>query len=136
MADREGPTVRFINVDLDVYSSEELRPLVEAIEPHAYSFERPPGQASFEVNEASPTDPEAVIREFIRIVKSLPPPARQVWDRASKRVLDIGLQSGRQPFCVSYSISAATLREATDIGADIAVTMYAVDPAEEEPPTS
>ena len=123
----EKPTLRFINVDLDVESADELRPLIDAMDPHAYSLERPPGQASFEVNEPSPNDPEDVILDFIRIVKSLPPAARKVWDAASKRVFDIGLQSGRDPFRQSYSIGIETLRQATDIGAHIAITIYAVE---------
>jgi hypothetical protein len=127
----ERPTLRFINVDLDVESGEDLRPLIDAMEPHAYSLERPPGMASFEVNEASPTDPEAVVLEFIRLVKSLPPAARKVWDAASKRVFDIGLQSGRHPFRQSYTIGVDTLREAIAIGAHIVITIYALDPTED-----
>lgn len=127
----ERPTLRFINVDLDVESAEELRPLVDAMEPHAHSFERPPGLASFEINDPLPNDPEVVILEFIRIVKSLPPAARKVWDGASRRVFDIGLQSGRQPFRQSYGIGIDTLREVTGIGAHVAITIYALDPAEE-----
>jgi hypothetical protein len=129
----EGPTLRFINVDLDVTSADDLAPLIEALEPHTYSFERPPGQASFEINEPSPTDPEVVILELIRLVTSLPPAARRAWDAASKRVFDIGLQSGRHPFHRSYSIGIGTLREAIDIGAEIAITLYALDPTEEDP---
>jgi len=123
-----------MNVDLDVWSSQDLRPLTEAMEPHVFSFERPPGEASFEVNDPAPNDPEVVIREFIRIVKSLPPTARTVWDSASKRVFDVGLQSGRQPPSMSYSIGAETLREAADLKTDLVITLYAVDPAEDDPP--
>jgi hypothetical protein len=128
----EKPTLRFLNVDLDVESTAELRPLIDAMEPHAYSLEGPPGQASFEVNEASPDDPEGVILEFIRIVKSLPAAARQVWDAASKRVFDIGLQSGRHPFRQSYNIGIETLRQAANIGAHIKITIYALDPSEDD----
>jgi len=128
----ERATLRFINVDLDVESTEELSLLVEAMGPHSYSLERPPGQASFEINEASPNDPEVVILEFIQIVKSLPPAARKVWDGASKRVFDIGMQSGRHPSRVSCNIGVETLREAADIEADIAITIYALDPADDD----
>ena len=128
----ERATLRFINVDLDVESAEELQPLIDAMAPHAYSLERPPGQASFEVNDASPNDPEVVILEFIRIVKSLPAAARKVWDAASKRVFDIGLQSGRHPFLRSYNIGIETLRQAADIRAQIAITIYALDPSEDD----
>jgi len=129
----ERPTLRFINVDLDVESPEELRPLIEAMEPQAYLLERPPGRASFELNEGAPNGPEVAILEFIRIVKALPPAARKVWDGASKRVFDIGMQSGRHPFRVSHNIGIETLREAADIGSDITITMYAMDPADDDP---
>lgn len=132
----ERPTVRLINVDLDVDSSADLQPLVDAMEPHTFSLDRPPGRASFEVLDPSPSDPEAVIREFIQLVQSLPPAARRAWDAASKRVFDIGLQSGRHPFSQSYIIGPETLRDALDLGAHIAITLYAVDPADEEPQQS
>jgi hypothetical protein len=128
----ERATLRFINVDLDVESVDELQLLAAAMEPHAYSLTRPPGQASFEVNEADPKDPEAVILEFTRIVKSLPPEARRVWDGASKRVFDVGMQSGRHPSSVSCRIGVNTLREAADIDADIVITIYALDPADDD----
>jgi hypothetical protein len=77
-------------------------------------------------------DPETLILEFIRMVKSLPPAARKVWDGASKRVFDIGMQSGRRPFQTSYNIGPQALREAADIDAYIAITMYALDPADDD----
>jgi hypothetical protein len=134
MSARERGAPRFMNVDLDVWSSQDLRPLTEAMEPHVFSFERPPGQASFEVNDPAPNDPELVIREFIRIVKSLPPAARAAWDGASKRVFDIGLQSGRQPPGMSYGIGAETLQEAADLKTDLVITLYPADPAEDDSP--
>jgi hypothetical protein len=120
-----------MNVDLDVWSSQDLRPLTVAMEPHVFSFRRPPGEASFEVNDPAPSDPEVVMREFIRIVKSLPPTARAAWNAASKRVFDVGLRSGRLPPSRSYSIGAKTLREAADLKADLVITLYAVDPEED-----
>lgn len=132
MPSAEPATLRFINVDLDIESAEDLALLIAAMEPHAYSLARPPGSASFEINEPSPNDPDSVIQEFIRIVKSLPPAARRVWEGASKRVFDIGMQSGRHPSSVSFKFAVDTLRGAADIEADIAITMYALDPADDE----
>ena len=71
-------------------------------------------------------DPEPLIREFIRLVRSLPRDAREVWDRASRRVFDIGFQSRRRPASTTHFLTAATLREAVEIGAEIAVTVYAL----------
>jgi hypothetical protein len=117
----------FLNVDLDIESVEDLAPLVASFEPHAYELERPPGRASFELSQpASPTTPEPLIREFVRVVGRLPPAVRGLWDRAPKRVFDIGIQSGRRPFQESHPLGPDTLRAAADIGAGIAVTVYAL----------
>ena len=118
----------FINVDLDVDSNDDLRPLAEAFEPAAYSLERPAGHASFELNvPVSPVEPEPLILEFIRLVIQLPPAAREIWDRASRKVFDIGIQSGRRPFRETYRLTPGALRAAADVGAEIAVTVYALN---------
>ena len=128
---RENSRPRLINVDLDVDSTEDLRPLIDAMEPHTFSFDRPPGRASFEVKDPSPTDPETVILEFIELVKSLPPAARKSWNAASRRVFDIGLESGRERPEQIYDIGLETLRQATALGAHIVITLYPVDPEED-----
>ena len=120
-----------MNVDLDVESTQDLRPLIAALEPYTFSFDRPQGQASFEVKDAAPTDPEAVILEFIELVKSLPPAAREAWDAASSRVFDIGLESGHRRPARIYNIGLETLRQATALGANIVITLYPIDPAED-----
>jgi len=122
-----------LNVDLDIDSTDDLTPLLEAFEPHAYSLERPPGMASFELNEpVSPNDPEALILAFVGLVNNLPPAARQIWNGAAHRVFDIGIQSQRQPHQKTYRLSTSTLRAAADVGAEIAITVYALVPPAEE----
>lgn len=122
----------FLNVDLDVYSSEDLAPLVAALEPNAYSLERPPGRASFELSEpVSPTTPEPLILEFVRLVKGIPPQARALWDRAERRVFDIGIQSGRRPIQEGHHLGPDTLRAAAEIRAEVAFTIYSL--AEDAP---
>ena len=111
----------------------DLTPLVQAFEPFAYSLEREPGRASFELNEpAEPMLPAALISEFVRLVNGLPSPARLVWDRAARRVFDIGAQSRRHPFSETYSLDAELLRGAGEIRADVAITLYAL--AEDDGP--
>ena len=113
-------------MDLDLETEADPTPLIRALAPHAFSLERPPGRASFELNDpVATTDPDPVIRQFVRLIKDLPPDARAVWDRATRRVFDIGFQSRREPHSTTHHLTAATLRDAVDIGAEIAVTVYA-----------
>jgi hypothetical protein len=115
----------FVNVDLDIETELDPEPLIRAFEPHAYSLERPPGRASFELNlPIAPSHPEPLIREFVRLVGLMPPPVRAVWDKASRRVLDIGIQSRRRPFSETHAITASTLAEVARVGAEIAFTVY------------
>jgi hypothetical protein len=115
----------FLNVDLDLESGDDLRVLAEALQPEAYSLERPAGRASFELNASvSPETPEPLILEFVRLVNQLPPSARAIWDRASKRVFDIGIQSRRRSFSEAHRLSSETLRAAAEIGAEIGITVY------------
>lgn len=117
----------FLNVDLDIEMDGEPSALIRALQPHAYSLERPPGRVSFELGSpVAPESPDPLIREFIRLIKLLPPDARAVWDRASRRVFDIGIQSLRRPFSETHRVTVETLREAAEVGAEIAVTVYAL----------
>lgn len=117
----------FLNVDLDIETAIEPLALVQALEPHAYALERPPGRASFELNSpVSPRSPEPLICEFVRLVRLLPSDAREIWDRASRRVFDVGIQSLRQPFSESHSLSVETLRQVVEVGAEIAFTVYSL----------
>ena len=126
-------TTFFLNVDLDLESTDDLNALVLALEPRAMSLERPPGRASFELKvPVSPADPELLIREFVSIVHQLPPEARTLWDRCSRRVLDIGIQCASCPAQETYRLTPATLRMAADVGAEIALTVYAMLPAADD----
>ena len=125
-----------LNVDLEIESGESLDALVRALAPFAHSLERPAGRACFELNSASdPHTAEPLIQEFTRLIATLPPEARAEWDRATKRVFDIGLQSGRRPLHETHRLQAETLEAILAIGAEIAITIYALDPRDDEPTT-
>lgn len=118
----------FLNVDLDLDSPDDLRPLVAALAPNAYSLERPEGRATFELNQpASPLSPESLILEFVRVIGDLPLAARSLWDAASRRVFDIGFQSGDLPLQETHRFAPETLSAIAAIGAELAITIYATD---------
>lgn len=57
----------------------------------------------------------------------LPPAARALWDGATRRTFDIGIDSGLTPWATQWRLSSTTLRQAADVGADIVITVYEVD---------
>ena len=60
----------------------------------------------------------------MRLVRTLPPDAREVWDQATWRVFDLGFQSDRHPPSATHLLTAVTLREVVELGAEIAITVY------------
>ena len=72
-----------------------------------------------------------MIREFVRLVRSMTPDARAVWDGASRRVFDIGFQSLREPFSETHALSVTTLIEVAEVRAEVAFTAYSLDEEED-----
>jgi hypothetical protein len=115
----------FLNVDLDVGSLESLAPLIEALEPIAHTLERPLGMASFELNKPShPGDPGHMIFEFVRALNALPPPALELWQRASRRTFDVGIQSHRGPASDAYRLAPQLLTAVASVNAELTFTIY------------
>lgn len=133
-AKRSRPRAKFfLNVDLEVASKHSLSALIEALEPAAYSMERPPGRAAFELSTANTgVGPGPLIRKLARLIGNLPPAARAEWQRASKRVFDIGLRSGREPFHEGYRLDPVTLAAVQAIGAELVITIYSFQPEDDE----
>jgi hypothetical protein len=127
------PEQFLLNVDLDLELAVDPEPLIRALEPFAYSFERPAGRASFELNSpVAPTSPEPLIIEFLRLVREMAPDARAVWDGATRRVFDVGFRSLRQPFSETHAFSVNTLAAVAEAGAEIAFTVYSLAEEDDE----
>ncbi len=86
----------FLNVDLDIYARSSLEPLVSAFgqtvcvlyeggELHRYS-------AHLEL-AAYPTNADIAIRDLATLVHKLSPAKRKLWDSATKRNFNIGVQA-------------------------------------------
>jgi hypothetical protein len=77
-----------------------------------------------------PRNADVAIKRLARLITKLPPPARRMWNQASKRVFNVGYQSGFRPVSFESEISSGAVTAAARLGASITVTIYA---AEEKP---
>jgi hypothetical protein len=124
-------TVHFLNVDVELYGTFDrdalLRGLGGAIVVlHEGSGREAEPALSFESTTPSPTADGALV-ELIALVHALPEDARGAWDAATRRVFDIGIQSGRTPHSTHWSIDASVLTALGGIGAELAITVYGAD---------
>ena len=125
---------KFLNVDLEVYGEKSLRPLVGALESagavalHSGRWHEGGYFASFEL-EGRTTSAERTVRGLTRIVQALEGKARSIWERATRRVFNIGIEAGDGPHSFAVAVSPAALRRVAELDAEIEVTVYAAERA-------
>ena len=131
-AEQDPSVTYFINVDLDLVSKVDLRPLVEAFgtRVHVLYCERVGRKfhATLET-AADPKSADSCIRNFAALVRALPPKAKRQWKQAVRRDFNIGIQaqSNATRLASRFEISAATTQAAAAIGAAIVITIYSPD---------
>jgi hypothetical protein len=130
--DRPGQ-ILFLNVDLDVESPFDLAPLVEALGERVSNLYTGPATAGFATHlELSgdlvmPATADIAIRGFVTLLTSLPQSARELWDRATRKEFNIGIQAGTNPPAFEAHLEPATIANVARLGATIGLTIYAFD---------
>jgi hypothetical protein len=129
----------FLNVDLDIYSTCDLQPLLTALGTTVIVLQigrikRTYG-AHLEVAKLT-KNADATIREFCSLIKCLPRPERQLWNAAKIRDFNIGIQARLQPFCTEFALEAETVRATSELGARIVFSVYAPEKARPTAPTA
>ena len=116
---------RFLNVDLDLKSRAEITPLIEALKPSVMVLHQGQRRATLELLK-QPASAEQAVRQFINQVEGLSPPIRAVWQRCTRRVLSIGLQSGSTPHQLVIPLAPTVLSRLAILSLGIEIVMYAV----------
>jgi len=128
---RRESTTSFLNVDLDVASTQDLSPLVTALGRNVFALFTGKMRGRYETHlelGAQPRDADWAIRKFVRLLTALPPAARRRWDSARQRDFNIGIQAGIAPHAFELGLAPETLEAAARLGARIVITLYAADP--------
>ena len=97
MRDLRGP--HFINVDLEVWSREDLAPFAKAVASRSLVLHvgrvRRKFLASIESRSAGAlTSPERTIWALLKVVEALAPAASRLWKHAESRVFNVGYEGG------------------------------------------
>ena len=119
----------FMNVDLDVLSRSPLEPLADAFgkavvvlyvgrEGRLYG-------AHFELADSYKKHADALIQEFVVLIRKLPPRARTLWTGAKSRDFNVGIQSAMKPHCHELRLGAQTLEAVARVRGSLLVTTYA-----------
>lgn len=118
----------FLNVDLDVYSTYDLRPLVISLGRRVVALyvgrDRRKYCAHLEVAKMTKSV-DSTIRAFCKLIHALPKEKRDLWNRAALRSFSIGVQAGNQPTSCDFVIQAHTVKAVSEVAAQIVMTVYA-----------
>jgi len=117
----------FLNVDLDLESSEDLTVLLQAMQPAAFCLHAEcSGQGSVARLELGGDLDEAdsAIGAFVALVDSLSGDARALWDRATIRDFNVGIQASSEHGPYTLAVQPRTLESAARVGARLVVSVY------------
>jgi len=119
----------FLNVDLDIYSKSDLEPLVTALgEKVCVCYAGRPRrtyEAHIDLASGYPKSADAAIRRFCTLIGSLPKVARKLWDTATTREFNIGVQAAMEPHSFEISLSTEAVEDSAKLKARIGLTVYA-----------
>ncbi len=121
-------TSHFLNVDLDLFSKSNLQPLVTAMGDAVFVLHVGRYKRTYRAHLEIPglvKNADSAIQKFCSLIRSLPSEARQLWDSAKRRELNIGVQAGLQPDAYEIPLTTETLRAASGVNARIVFTIYA-----------
>ena len=131
MRQESDSTTQFLNVDLEIESSEDLQPIVDEFgEDVSVLFhgklDRGTWLACFEIMTVLPSarDPDGYIGGFCWLVEQLTPEARRLWDNCHSRKFDIGIQGGSSPAGYQTQIRPDSVSRLAKLGGTVVITIY------------
>lgn len=128
----ETPTIQYLNTDLDLICDVDPAVLASEFESRDLVAHVTPGDDGlyYALCEGSnDTEPEPNIARLLDAIEALSVPARELWDRCSKREFNIGYDCGDEPWSFNQGISNHVLRRMAECGASFRITLYPHRPA-------
>ena len=117
----------FLNVDLDIYSTRDLQPLVKAFGSKVIVLcvgrERGKYGAHLEISQRT-TTADSTVRAFCRLIEGLPEAERLLWNNATVRSVSIGIRAGKRPNPCDFPIRARTIQALSEVAAQMVLTIY------------
>ena len=117
--------IRFLNIDLDIESTRDISLIVQEFSGRLSVMrnEKKEGLyiASFETEYVGENE---IIEEYVSLIESLSPEAREIWNNCIKKEFDFGYDSGDKPDDFHSKISEKSIKSLAKVGGSVTVTIY------------
>ena len=118
---------QFLNVDLEIRSRSSLDPLIAALGRKTVvlaSFRhRGVHGVTLELLR-SPKSAASAMRSFARLIRQLPAPAQNAWQRAQRRDFDAGFELVTSSQVVVVAVPHEVAQQISEVGGRIVFTFY------------
>jgi hypothetical protein len=127
-----GAETTFLNVDLDIWSRAPLDSLVAAfgrrvVVLHAGKEGRRYAAHLELARNGQSRGADQRVRDFVSLIRRLPPKARASWNRAQRRDFNVGVQASTKPHSYELPLDPGTVRAVAAVNARIVITVYGAD---------
>ena len=122
----------FLNVDLDIYSKSNLQPLLAGLGRRILVLHKGRDGKIYRAHlelARTPKTADVAIRGFATLIRALPKHERRLWNSATVRCFNIGIQAATQPYSYEIPLARKTIEVVSWLQAQIVVTVYAAEAA-------
>lgn len=127
--------IHYLNTDLELESSNDLTPIVEAFGEDVFNLYNGEARghflASFEI-AGSVDSPDAIIQYFCTLAESLDGKEKILWDSCFSKAFDIDYEGGTSHKSYTDEIRSNTLMRVAALGASIRITVYPMSFGQDE----
>lgn len=105
--------ISYVTTDLEFDSGSNLAPIVEELGENVIVHLNEWVDNVYRVALGigiSDSSPVEAVAFYCSLLEKLSDPSKALWNRCTRRVLDIAFESGAEPECVTYQLSEALVR--------------------------
>ena len=121
--------IKFLNVDLDIQSSQDISLMLKELGENIFVLHHEQQEnyylARLEINIDAPNADET-INCFCDLIENLSKDSRKIWDDCFSKTFDIGYESGNKPNYFTSKINSITIKRIANIDAGLNITIYPI----------
>ncbi|MEY4485279.1 MAG: hypothetical protein RL693_2731 [Verrucomicrobiota bacterium] len=121
-------TLKFLNVDLDIESLKNLRPLADELGEKVVVLHQGPAKQRGYIlaleSSKSRRTPDSAIRALCSAVARLSESSQEIWSAAHRKVFDIGYEMKTGGGVSQFELRPETVKLIASVGATVGITFY------------